>query len=63
MQKQKIQKDDLIKIHNSLYEIPKSFRENMHISGRVLVNDIMLKDVLLDDSLIQVVNMATLPGI
>ena len=58
-----ITRDDLIKVSNSLYMIPKSFRPDMRVPAHIFINDKMLEDVLGDRSLLQMVNVATLPGI
>ena len=54
---------DLIKINDYLWEIPKSYRKDMRVPGRIYASEKMLDDILKDESLIQVVNVATLPGI
>lgn len=56
-------KKDLIKINNHLWEIPKSYRKDMRVPGRIYASEKMLGDILKDESLIQVVNVAVLPGI
>jgi tRNA-splicing ligase RtcB len=56
-------RNDLLKIHDALYEIPRSYREDMRVPAHIFINDIMLDDVLGDRSLDQMVNVATLPGI
>ncbi|MEX0939951.1 MAG: RtcB family protein [Candidatus Babeliales bacterium] len=58
-----LEKKDLIKVDENIYEIPKSYREDMHVPARIFVNDLMLDDVFGDRSLWQLVNVATLPGI
>lgn len=58
-----VKREDLIKINDNLYEIPKSFREDMIVPARVYMNENMIDDVLQDKSLLQLVNVATLPGI
>ncbi|MGE0206965.1 MAG: RtcB family protein [Candidatus Babeliales bacterium] len=60
---QEITRKDLIKIDDVTYEIPKTFRSDMRVPARVFVNEEMLEDVLQDRSLLQLVNVATLPGI
>jgi len=55
--------EDLIKINDNLYEIPKSFRSDMRVPARVYANDLMIKDILADRSLWQLINVASLPGI
>jgi tRNA-splicing ligase RtcB len=58
-----VTQNDLLKIHEALYEIPKSFRSDMRVPAHIFVNEEMLDDVLHDNSLLQIVNVATLPGI
>lgn len=56
-------KEQLIKVTNSLYEIPKTYRADMRVPAHIFINDAMLDDVLHDSSLQQIVNVTTLPGI
>ncbi len=58
-----VRKEDLIKIDESCYEIPKTFRQDMRVPARVFVNELLLDEILKDRSLGQLVNVATLPGI
>jgi tRNA-splicing ligase RtcB len=58
-----MQKRDLNKIHDWLWEIPKSHRGDMRVPARVYTNERMLDSILQDRSLEQLVNVATLPGI
>lgn len=58
-----ISKQDLYKINNYLYEIPKGFRSDMRVPARIYVDARMLDDVFRDKSLEQIVNVTTLPGI
>ncbi len=60
---QPITKNDLIKIDDYTYEIPRSYRSDMRVPARVFTNEAMLEDILDDRSLEQLVNVATLPGI
>ncbi|EKD23363.1 MAG: protein of unknown function UPF0027 [uncultured bacterium] len=55
--------NDLIKLEDYLYEIPKTFRSDMRVPARVYANEIMIGDILDDTSLLQLVNVASLPGI
>jgi tRNA-splicing ligase RtcB len=55
--------NDLIKIDEYTYEIPKSYRADMRVPARVFANKAMIEDVLSDKSLWQLANVATLPGI
>lgn len=58
-----MQKKDLKKIENYLYEIPKSYRPDMRVPARIYADGKMLDKILTDRSLEQAVNVATLPGI
>jgi tRNA-splicing ligase RtcB (3'-phosphate/5'-hydroxy nucleic acid ligase) len=61
--KENLTRDDLIKIDETCYEIPKSFRSDMRVPARVFVNENLLEEIFKDRSLVQIVNVATLPGI
>lgn len=56
-------KTSLEKIHDHLWEVPKSFRGDMRVPARVYASEKMLDAILHDRSLDQLVNVATLPGI
>jgi tRNA-splicing ligase RtcB len=56
-------KKDFQKLNDWLWEIPKSFRQDMRVPARAYVSEKMLEDALRDKSLDQLVNVATLPGI
>ena len=58
-----MQKKDLERIHDNLWEIPKSFRPDMLVPARIYTNERMLDAIVKDRSLEQLVNVATLPGI
>jgi tRNA-splicing ligase RtcB len=58
-----ISKKDFKKITDFLWEIPKSFRSDMKVPGRIYVSEEMLEDCLRDKSIEQLINTATLPGI
>lgn len=60
---QQITLNDLIKIDETVYEIPMSYRTDMRVPARVFSNEQLLKDILNDRSLWQLANVATLPGI
>lgn len=63
MSKYMLNKQDLKKINDYLYEIPKSFRADMQVPCRIYADEKMLEQILKDRSLEQLVNVATLPGI
>ena len=56
-------KRDLNRIQDYLWEIPKTFRADMRVPARVYASEVMLDSILRDRSLEQLVNVATLPGI
>ena len=56
-------KKDLIKITDYLWEIPKSFRDDMRVPARIYVSEKMLEGVFRDESIPQLINGCTLPGI
>jgi tRNA-splicing ligase RtcB len=58
-----MQKKDLNKLHDHLWEIPKAFRPDMRVPARVYTSEKMLEQILQDRSLEQLLNVATLPGI
>lgn len=58
-----ISKNNLIKISDWLWEIPKNYRQDMRVPARVYASEDMLDEILRDRSLEQLVNVATLPGI
>ena len=60
----KIQKKNIEKINEYLWEIPQSFRpQYMHVPARVLASETLLDEIMEDRSLAQLVNVASLPGI
>jgi len=58
-----ITKQNLKKISDYLYEIPKDFRSDMRVPARIYTDEKLLEAILQDRSLEQAINVATLPGI
>ncbi len=58
-----MQKSDFKKINNYVWEIPKTFREDMRVPARVYATEKMLGEMFKDRTLGQLVNATTLPGI
>ena len=58
-----ITRDDLVKVDDCIYEIPRSYRSDMKVPARVFASETILEDILHDKSLWQLANVATLPGI
>ena len=59
----KVEKKDIHKLEDYLWEIPKSFRNDMLVPARALTSEKLLDDIIEDRSLNQLINVATLPGI
>ena len=58
-----IQQKDLEQISPYIWEIPKSFRDDMRVPARIFASRRILNKVLTDRSIEQLVNATTLPGI
>ena len=58
-----INKENLKKISDVLWEIPKSYRPDMNVPARIFVSEKMLDEVFSDRSIEQLINVTTLPGI
>ncbi len=59
----KVEKQHIVKLEDYLWEIPKSFRQDMRVPARILASETILDAIIEDRSLNQLVNVATLPGI
>jgi tRNA-splicing ligase RtcB len=58
-----ISKKDFKKISPWLWEIPKGFRADMRVPARIYASEKMLEEVFRDQSIPQLINGTTLPGI
>lgn len=58
-----ISRENLIKITDYIWEIPKQSREDMRVPALIFASAKMLDEVFKDRSVRQLVNVATLPGI
>ncbi|HSM55816.1 MAG TPA: RtcB family protein, partial [Candidatus Sulfomarinibacteraceae bacterium] len=58
-----IERKAIKKLSPYLFEIPKSYRADMRVPARVYADETLLSQILDDQSLEQLVNTATLPGI
>lgn len=56
-------RSDLVQVSAHVWEIPRSFRDDMRAPARLYADEALLDDALGDRSLEQLVNTATLPGI
>ena len=59
----KIKKEHIQKLTDYLWEIPRNFHKNMRVPARVLASETLLDNIMEDRSLVQLVNVASLPGI
>jgi len=58
-----MRKQDLERLDDFLWEIPKTYRDDMRVPARVYTTERMLEQIVRDRSLEQLVNVTTLPGI
>jgi tRNA-splicing ligase RtcB len=58
-----IERKAINKLSPYLYEIPQSYRADMRVPARVYADEALLNQIIDDQSLEQLVNTATLPGI
>lgn len=58
-----ITQDDLIRIGPMEWEIPASYRPDMRVPARFFASEAMIADILHDQSLMQLINTAALPGV
>ena len=53
----------LVKIHDYLWEVPRTYRPDMRVPARIYAHEAQLQEIGADRSLEQLVNVATMPGI
>lgn len=58
-----ISKQDFRKKNDYLWEIPKDFRSDMKVPARIYTSEKMLEEIFRDESISQLINGCTLPGI
>ncbi len=58
-----IRKQDLKRINEYLWEIPRDFRSDMRVPARVYISEKMLDSLFKDRTLTQLVNTAAMPGV
>jgi tRNA-splicing ligase RtcB len=54
---------DFKQLDKYVFEVPASFRSDMRVAARFYADEELLKGVVADNSLLQLINTATLPGI
>lgn len=58
-----IKRSDIVQINEWIYEISDTYRSGMHVPARFFASEALIDDLLKDNALWQLVNVATLPGI
>ncbi len=56
-------KNQLTQITKTLWEIPTGTRDDMRVPARVYADERLLEAMLADDTLMQLMNVTTLPGV
>ncbi len=56
-------REQIERVSEYVWEIPKAFREDMRVPARLYADEDLLDAALADDSVVQLVNTATLPGV
>src|SRR5215471_6205383 len=58
-----IDKKHIERVSEHVWEIPKTFRDDMRVPARLYADEELLDAALSDNSVLQLVNTATLPGV
>jgi tRNA-splicing ligase RtcB (3'-phosphate/5'-hydroxy nucleic acid ligase) len=58
-----VQKYDFKQLDRHLFEVPATFRKDMRVPARFYADEVLLKGIITDNSLQQLINTATMPGI
>lgn len=58
-----IRKQDLERISENVWQVPQKFRDDMRVPARLYADEELVQDALQDDSVNQLINTATLPGV
>jgi len=58
-----LSKEHVERVAEHVWEIPKTFRDDMRVPARLYADEDLLDAALLDNSVVQLVNTATLPGV
>jgi tRNA-splicing ligase RtcB (3'-phosphate/5'-hydroxy nucleic acid ligase) len=58
-----IDKKHIERVSENVWEIPKTFRHDMRVPARLYADEELLDAALSDNSVLQLVNTATLPGV
>lgn len=58
-----LSKDNFVRLSENVWEIPPTFREDMRVPARLYADGDLLNAALTDNSVVQLINTATLPGV
>ena len=58
-----LSKHDLVRVAENVWDIPPTFRDDMRVPARLYADGDLLEAALTDNSVVQLVNTATLPGV
>jgi tRNA-splicing ligase RtcB len=58
-----VSEHNLVRVAEYVWEIPPTFREDMRVPARLYADEDLLHAALTDNSIVQLVNTATLPGV
>jgi tRNA-splicing ligase RtcB len=58
-----LSKEHIERVAEHIWEVPKSFRQDMRVPARLYADEDLLDAALSDNSVLQLVNTATLPGV
>ena len=58
-----VQNYDFKQLDRHLFEVPATFRKDMRVPARFYADEVLLKGIITDNSLQQLINTATMPGI
>ena len=58
-----VSRHNLARVADNVWEIPPTFREDMRVPARLYADEDLLNAALTDNSVVQLVNTATLPGV
>jgi tRNA-splicing ligase RtcB len=59
----KIRKDNFVRLSDHIWELPAKLREDMRVPARLYADEDLLNAALTDNSVVQLINTTTLPGV
>jgi tRNA-splicing ligase RtcB len=57
-----MRREDIVKVGQNVYEVPRSYRSDMRTPARIYADEELLEAMLPGETIMQLVNVATLPG-